>query len=309
MNMGNLLPQRWRMMREAGRHNEAVLGILETPPIRPARDGLVLFAAIGSAEVLPFLVAVKALWAQLGRGRVAVLDNGTLTSADRAILAQHCGDPQILRRDDVPRGPFPHGQGWEALLTVLDHRAGEYWLQLDCSTLAVGPVWELERAIGSNRSFAMMGSASDPTEPLELGAFARRCGADDADDPQGRIESLLSKVAPGLGWKYLRGSGGLAGFAAGNGGRDRAGAFVSRLLDAIGPDDVSGSAQATALITANFLIANEGAPACLPPDRYLNYTGADWHADTAVVHFGNAHRYDRGAYMEASRGVIARFSA
>ena len=81
------------------------------------------------------------------------------------------------------------------------------------------------------------------------------------------------------------------------------------MLDAIGPDDVSGSAQATALITANFLIANEGAPACLPPDRYLNYTGADWHADTAVVHFGNAHRYDRGAYMEASRGVIARFSA
>lgn len=304
MNMGSLLPHRWRVKLEAGRHNEAVLGILDTPPIRPKRDGLVLFSTVGSAAVLPFLVAVKSLWAQLGRGRVVILDDGTLTAADRTILAQHCGDPQLLRLEDVPRGTFPHQGGWPALLAALDHRAGEYWLQLDCATVAVGPVWELERAIASNRSCAMLASPDSPAEPLELAAFARTCSLD-LHDAQGRSESRLAQVAPGMGWKYLRGCGGLTGFAAGNGGRDLAGAFFARLLDVIDADDIS----AADAITGNFLIANEGAPVCLPPDRYPNYTGADWGADTALVHFGPAHRYDRGAFMQASRAVISRLTA
>lgn len=300
--MGNLLPHRWRVKREAGRHNEAVLGILETPPIHPARDGLVLFAQVGTATMLPYLVAVKSLWAQLGRGRVAILDDGTLTAADRTILAQHCGDPQILRLDDVPRGPFPQGHGWQALLTVLDHRAGEYWLQLDCSTVTLGPVWELERAIGSNRSFAMLATPDAPAEVLELTAYARTCPADPAVSA-----CHLAQLAPGLGWKYLRGSGGLAGFAAGNGGRDLAGAFVSRMRDAIGADQDCGTG--TAQVTANFLIANEGAPVCLPHDRYVDYIGADWEVDAACVHFSAAHRFDRGAYLAASRAAIVAVSA
>lgn len=307
--MGNLLPHRWRVMREAGRHNEAVIGILETAPIRPARDGLVLFGCVGSAAVLPFLVAVKSLWAQLGRGRVAVLDDGTLTAADRTILAQHCGDPQMLRGEDVPRGPFPHGIGWEALLTVLDHRAGEYWLQLDCSTVTLGPLWELERAIACNRSFVMIDRANAPTAPLELAAFAQACSSKREAEvtAKSRIESHMAQIAPGLGWKYLCGCGGLAGFAAGNAGRDLAGAFISRMRDVMGADDAVGLGAAQ--VTGNFLIANEGAPVCLPHDRYLNYAGADWGAETAVVHFGGAHRYDRGAYMAASRDVIAKLTA
>ena len=42
MNMGNLLPRRWRSKLEATRHAEAITGILETPPIEPRQDGVVL---------------------------------------------------------------------------------------------------------------------------------------------------------------------------------------------------------------------------------------------------------------------------
>ena len=309
MNMNTILPHRWRVKREAGRHNAAVLGVLDTAPIVPQRDGLVIFSMIGTAVLLPYLVAVKSLWAQLQRGRIAILDDGTLTAADRTVLAQHCGDPQILRLDDVPRGRFPHGGCWERLLTILDHRAGEYWLQLDSDTVTLGPVWELERAIASNRSFTLMGGADAPPEPLELGAFKQAYyPAGEAEGHvQSRIESRMDRLAPGLGWKYIRGCAGFAGFAAGNGGRELATAFLARMKAVIGDDDAG--IWGTEQVASSFLIANEGAPVCLPYTRYLNYWGEDWDRDAAFIHFVGAHRYDNGAYMAASRAAIARLNA
>jgi hypothetical protein len=309
MNMASLLPYRWRVKHQAGRHNEGISAILATPPLVPQRDGLVLFSMIGTAVVLPYLVAVKSLWQHLGRGRVALLDDGTLTAQDRAILAAHLGDPQILKMADVPRGDFPQGGCWERLLTILDHRAGEYWLQLDSDTVTLGPVPELERAIASNRSFTMMGGSDAPLEPLELAAFAQAyypAGPMDGH-VQSRVESRMADLAPGLGWKYVRGCAGFAGFAAGNAGRDLAGAFLRRMAAVIGGDDTA--IWGTEQIASNFLIANEGAPVCLPPERYLNYWGDPWSAEAAFIHFVGAHRYDNGAYLAASSQAIAHLGS
>lgn len=305
MKMTTLLPHRWRVKREAGRHNEAIAAILDTPPIQAQRDGLVIFSMIGTAVLLPYLVAVKSLHAQLGRGRIAILDDGTLTGADRGILAAHLGDPQIIRLEEVPQGPFPRGGCWERLLTILDRRAGEYWLQLDSDTVTLGPVPELVRAIASNRSFTLMGGADAPMEPLALAAFAARYYPDGPQDGhvQARIESRMGELAANPNWKYLRGCAGFAGFAAGNAGRDLAAAFLAWMTATIGQDDAA--IWGTEQVASNFLIANEGAPVCLPYDRYVNYWGEDWGADAAFVHFVGAHRYDNGAYARASRQAIA----
>ena len=308
MNMSSLLPHRWRVKREAGRHNEAIAGILQTAPIRPKNDGLVIFSMIGTAVLLPYLVAVKSLWQQLERGRIAILDDGTLTAQDRAILAQHCGDPQIISMDSIKRGPFPKGGCWERLLTILDNRSGEYWLQLDSDTVTLGPVPELERAIATNRSFTLMGGADAPEEPLELSAFAQHYYTKGEEDGhiQTRIESRMARLAPGLGWKYLRGCAGFAGFAAGNSGRDLAAAFLSRLTDMFDEDDAA--IWGTEQVASNFLIANEGSPVCLPHSRYMNYWAEEWEENCAFVHFVGAHRFDNGAYMAASLDAIERLN-
>ena len=75
----------------AWQHGRAVRSILDTPPIVPLDDGVVLFSMIGTAVLLPYLVAVKSLHAQLQRGRIMLLDDGTLTATDKAHLAHHCG--------------------------------------------------------------------------------------------------------------------------------------------------------------------------------------------------------------------------
>ena len=104
MNMTSILPRRWRAKQEATRHNEAIAEVLSTPPIVPKADGVVLFSMIGTAVLLPYLVAVKSLWHELRRGRVAILDDGTLTAQDRAVLAHHCGDPEIISIAQVQTG-------------------------------------------------------------------------------------------------------------------------------------------------------------------------------------------------------------
>ena len=78
---------------------------------------MVIFSMMGTRVLLPYLVAVKSFHAQLAIGRVVILDDGTLTAADRAVLAHHLGNPSILPIDAVKTGACPTGGTWERLLT------------------------------------------------------------------------------------------------------------------------------------------------------------------------------------------------
>lgn len=309
MNMSNLLPHRWRVKFEAGRHNEAVLGILDTPPIVPQRDGLVIFSMMGTAVLLPYLVAVKSLWSQLRRGRIVILDDGTLTAADRTILAQHCGDPEILSLADVPLGPFPQGGTWERLLTILDRRGGEYWIQLDSDTVTIGAVPELIDAISRNRSFCLLGGDDAAIGALPFAEFAQHLypGGPQEGHVQTRIESRLGAIKAHQGWRYIRGCSGFTGFAAGGAGRELAAAFLAEMERMLGRDDVF--IWGTEQVASNFQLANERDLLALPYARYMNYWNQPWDDDAAFVHFVGTHRHDKGAYMGASRSVIAKLKA
>lgn len=299
-----LLPARWRTKREAANHADAIADVLDTPPIVPKQDGVVLFSMMGTAVLLPYLVAVKSLWHQLGRGRIAILDDGTLTAQDRALLAHHCGDPQIMRLDSVSLGEFPKGGTWERFLTILDNRAGEYWIQLDSDTVTIGPVPEVSDAISRNRSFLFLGGRSAEIGPLPLKQFREHFYPDGEQDGhiQTRIESRLDRLPERRGWNYARGCSGFAGFCAQGASRPLAAAFLAEMEGLIGKDDVT--IWGTEQVASNFHLANEPQPVVLPYDRYMNYWAKDWGEDTAFVHFVGTHRYDNGAYERASRMAI-----
>ncbi|MCP5389145.1 MAG: hypothetical protein H6915_05205 [Novosphingobium sp.] len=300
----NRLPYRWRRRIDSARHDRAVRAILDTPPIRPRKDGLVLFSMIGTAVLLPYLVAVKSLWRQLQHGRIAILNDGTLTPRDRAVLARHCGDPEILEIDAVKVGAFPNGGTWERLLTILDHRQGEYWLQLDSDTVTIGPVPEVAQAIQSNRSFTLLGGSDAEIGALPLGEIAQRLypGGPEDGHIQQRLESRMGQFPQDRGWRYVRGCSGFAGFAAGGEGRALAAAFLEQMKRIVGPEDVS--IWGTEQITSSFVIANEPAPMLLPSSRYVNYWGSPWPQDAAFLHFVGTHRYDHGAYASESQRQI-----
>ena len=303
MSKWSLLPRRWRTRKEAAAHADAIADILDTPPIVPAKDGVVLFSMIGTAVLLPYLVAVKSLWQQLGRGRVALLDDGTLTGEDRAILAHHCGDPEILSIADVKLDGFPAGGCWERFLTILDRRGSEYWIQLDSDTVTLGPVAEVAKAIDTNCSFTLLGGEDAGEEAELLSEFAKRRYPDGPQEGhiQAQVESRMGQIDK-PDWRYIRGCAGFAGFAAGGPGRKLAVAFLAQMADLAGEDamDIWGTEQ----IASNFQIANEPRSIMLPYARYLNYWAQGWGKEAAFVHFVGTHRYDNGDYARASRVAI-----
>lgn len=314
MKIDGALPHRWRTSPESARHAQAVAAILDTPPITPNAGrpnaggpntgGTVLFTAVGTANLLPYLVAVKSLWHQLRRGRVAILDDGTLTPQDRAILAHHCGDPELIAMGSAEPGPFPSGGGWEHFLTVLDRRNSEYWITLASDTVTIGPVDEVLAAISRNRSFTLLSRSGPETSPLPLSEFTRMkySGGPDDSHAQTSIESRLGQLPPGQGWRYVQGSAGLAGYAAMGPGRQLAASFLEQLEQLVGTQNtlIQGAEQ----VAANFQLANEPDLAMLPHDKYLNHPAEGLGEEASFLHFAGIPSRANDAYIHASQQAI-----
>ena len=116
--MAQLIDRALRKVREY-RFLRGCRAVLSTSPARVREDGVVIFSMIGTRVLLPYLVAAKSFQAQLGRGRFAILDDGTLTAADKEVLAHHLGNPPITPIASVDTGPCPRGGTWERLLTMM----------------------------------------------------------------------------------------------------------------------------------------------------------------------------------------------
>lgn len=297
----------WRLKER--RHRWAARAVLDTPPVVPSQDddGLILFAMVGSRVLLPFLVAAKSLRQGLGRGRFVVMDDGSLTDADRVTIGVHLGAPRIIPIASVETGLCPRGGTWERLLTILDLRAGAYVIQCDSDTVTCGPLSEVTEAIAAGRSFMLRGEAGAERHRVSAFAPTRR-----QRDPaarvhvQDKIEAAMDALRiPGLVDPfYVRGCSGFAGFAPSAAGRGLAEAFSSEA------ERLVGSARwrewGTEQVTSNFIIANEPDPLLLPYDRYLNHWNAPVPASRRFVHFIGTWRFSRGAYLRETKAAIAR---
>ena len=301
--MESLLQRVIRKLRE--RHFAAAArAVRQTPPVRAADDGVVIFSMIGTRVVDPYLIAAKSLHARLQRGRFVILDDGTLTPPDRAVLAHHLDSPEIRPIAAVDTGDCPRGGCWERLLTLLELRRDAYVIQLDSDTVTRGPVDEVAEAIASARNFTLKGDASVALRPVEHFAADLSAIPQNAH-VQGRIEAVLHRIDAGLPEprRYVRGCAGFAGFARGGLGRDVADAFSREAQGLLGAAKWAewGSEQ----VMSNVIVANEGEPLLLPYERYMNYWNEPDLGRASLVHFLGTCRYHRGLYRRAVRQTIA----
>ncbi|MFV0623900.1 hypothetical protein ACBY01_07820 [Sphingomonas sp. ac-8] len=288
-------------------HRRVAAHVLATPPLRPRDDGVVLFSMLGTEAVLPALVALKSLHARLGRGRVALLDDGTLTARDRATLAHHLGDPAITPIGAVDIGAAPAGGTWERLLHLLELRRDAYVVQVDSDTVTVGDVPEVAAAIDAGRDFMLRGEAG-----VAFATLAELREQHRGIDPrapglhvQNAAEAAMGQAdlaAVGAA-RYARGCSGFAGFAPAGPGRDLAEAFSLEMDRLIGRERWSrwGSEQ----VTSNLVVANGRDPLLLPYDRYGNYENRPLPTDARFVHFIGTYRFRGTAYRDATRASIA----
>ncbi len=292
--------------RKAGgwAHERAAQGILDTPPIVPQDDGLILFSMIGTAVLLPYLVAVKSLHHYLPRGRIVLLDDGTLTSEDRAVLAQHCGDPEIIRKQDVATAPCPQSNCWERLLSILDRRQDHYVIQLDSDTVTTGPVTEVAVAINANRSFTLAGGLDEARYGFRSAAEISdifHANGPTTDHVQARAEAAMKTLPDADTRRYIRGCAGFAGFARSVDGRATVSRFSQQMDERLGGTWRQwGSEQ----VASNWVIANDPDPLQLPYDRYINHWDERMPSDPAFIHFIGTYRYRWGNYSRCTRVAI-----
>ncbi|VVS96674.1 conserved hypothetical protein [Sphingomonas sp. EC-HK361] len=289
-------------------HARVVRGVIDTPPMIPRDDGVILFSMIGTQVVLPYLVAVKSFAVALGRGRVVIVDDGTLTDADRALLAHHLGQPRIIPIASVDTGPCPRGGTWERLLTILDLRRDDYVIQLDSDTVTFGDVPEVAAAIDAGRSFMLRGEESATLMPMSDFPATLAPEVGPRVHIQHAIEMRMDAIAlPGVARPlYARGCSGFAGFAPSRGGRALAEAFSLQAQAMLGP---RWAEWGTEQVTSNVVIANSGDPLLLPYGRYLNFWGEALPADRRFVHFVGTCRFDGRVYLDATNNAIRALSA
>ncbi|MGE4430882.1 MAG: hypothetical protein AB7E05_09115 [Sphingobium sp.] len=298
----------WRLKRPL--YDFRCRTVLNTPPCRAREDGVVLFSMIGTQVMIPYLVAAKSLHHHLRRGRFVIMDDGTLTPDDKAVLRHHLDNPRILPLRDVDVGPCPHGGTWERLLTILDMAADDYVIQLDSDTLTTGPVPDVEQAIADNASFTLLGAETPVQQILGVEEFTRRFfpdGAPTQEDRTGHIQGATESILADLsipGWpdlRYVRGCSGFAGFARGQ-DRRLATAFSQAASAVLGPK--RWNEWGTEQVTSSFVIANDPHGRVLPPDLYVNYWGTAPVRDVRFLHFIGTYRWHRFEYQRRSLAAI-----
>ncbi|MEB3416793.1 hypothetical protein VCJ71_12010 [Alteriqipengyuania sp. WL0013] len=284
----------------------AAAGVLATPPCVPRDDGLVIFSMIGTRVLTPYLVAAKSLHAQLQRGRFAILDDGTLTREDKAILRNHLGDPQIFG-PDVDTKACPTYSSWKRLFTLLELRKTNYVIQLDSDTITRAPVRLLGELIDAGRDFILKGEAETRFMSLEEIAAQAQANPNSRRPPvhvQLAMEARMDEVRipDRANLRYSRGCAGFAGFAPDPSGTELAEQFSAEAVRLIGYDHWKqwGSEQ----VTSNFLIAQRPDAALLPYDRYCNFWDEPVSPEMAFVHFIGTYRYHGGVYRDMAREAI-----
>lgn len=292
------VPQRF----SAGLHRLRIAGIEKTPPLHSVRSGLIYVGMVCHPDVRAWLVAVKSIATAVGNGEFCVVDDGSLTQADRSLLGRHLVGAHFVRLNEVENSGTPRGNCWERLLAILSWSNDRYAIQVDADLVARNPLPEVVEAVRANRSFTLAGEAT--TELKSVTAASEQARHADTKHIQWEAESHLADLPGREGLRYIRGCAGFAGFPN---GCNRAhltmlSQFMEKQLGA------RWSSWGSEQVASNFVIANARDPLVLPWHRYPAFGAVRDIANAALVHFIGSHRYDNGLFTRASLAAISRLN-
>ena len=284
------------------RYQRLVATIEETPPLAIVDSSLRIVSQVAvPRDVRMYLVAAKTFYRRVGHGRFVVIPDRALPRETADRLRRHLdGAVEFLPLAEINVGRCQRGGCWERLLACLDLATRHYVVQLDCDTLAMGDLREVREAIATNRSFALAEGA--PLRSFaETGRLARR--------QQGALRHIVDVAEAALAdhpeaerWRYVRASGGFAGFAPGSIGRNEIESFHEIMDSLVGRDRWRqwGSEQ----VASNVAVANDPDPVLLPFPDYANITPAIELARVRFGHFLGTYRFENQRLARASLPLI-----
>jgi hypothetical protein len=279
-------------------------GILATSPVHIPDTGLIILSKVCHMDLIMYLLAVKSLLLYLREGKIVVLNDGTLTSEDKAILKSHLSPHEVVHVNDITYSPGSRGPNWDILLHISDYAPDSYVIQLDSDTLTLEEIPEVIDCIKQNRSFSLgtaMGRAI-----VSMEEFCKSIKEIDGDHVQLVAEQNFDKLHNYRTAKYVRGCAGFTGFARGSFTRTRAEEFFEEMKRAI---DTVWLRRGSFQVASNFMIANSPEAQVLPYPKYSNFNPGSPYEDSSFLHFIGPTRFAEGVYVRKGRTVVKKITS
>jgi len=286
------------------RFAKACKGVLQASPVAPdASSNLVVLSQVQHKDVLLLLLAVKSFARQVRPRTVCVLNDGSLSANDRAVLREHIPGVNLLELAEFRSAICPRGGTWERLLAIASLVRNHYVIQLDSDTLTIGPIEEVRHSIERQSAFALGTWNNQKIETMrERRETARKLAHQTDSHVQVVAEANLDKLDDFESLRYVRGCSGFAGFPRQSFTREFVEAISGQMQAAIG---AKWSEWGSEQVMSNVVIANIPKAIVLPHPKY-----ADCHkmqvGVTEFIHFIGSCRFDDGNYARLGAQVIAK---
>ncbi len=260
-----------------------------------------IVSMVGDDDVRMYLLAIKSLYARIGRGQVVAIIRRDAAPAMRGVLSKHLPGIEFVVLEDIDTGRCQRGGCWERLCYILDRSEREYVIQVDSDTLPLRhDVDEILACATSNRAFTMAGSEGWCLRTMRESALdAQKIKSDHICIVTERLFDRFP--APDTTW-YVRGSAGLAGFAKAGFTRSALEEFHDILQPMLGE---RWKEWGTEQCGSNFAVANSPNPVVLECPLYRCYDPAHDPSNSKFLHFIGTARFTNGVYARAGRSNIA----
>lgn len=285
--------------------NANIKQVLNTPALPPANTDTTVASMLCHRDLIVYLLAIKSFVRHLDFvPQTVVLNDGSLTPEDLALLRRHIPAFRAIDIHDIDRGRCPKGGAWERLLMLTALIKDSYAIQLDSDTLTQGDISEVNECAKGGRNFELLGDRSYPSvEPML--AACERSKTNLHPHVQAYVERNFDQLPEAKDLKYLRGNAGFVGLKKNAFDRERVEWFSETLRRLAGDKwNEWGSEQ----VTTSLLIANSDNPLPLPAAKYLSYWAHPEIAYTkaSFLHFIGPKRWHAGLYRRTARSVVAQ---
>ena len=292
------LKDRMRRMRFAGECK----AVLQSAPVAlDASSNLALLSQLQHKDVLMFLLALKSFTRHIKPRAVFVVNDGSLSTADRALLTDHVPHLTVLELPAFRSPSCPSGGTWERLLAISSLVNDHYVIQLDSDTLTLGPIDEVRECIRREVAFALGTWDNQKIETMrERSETARKLHAGQTGHVQVVAEAHFDRLPEFDSLRYVRGCSGFAGFARKSFTREYVERISGQMQAAIGGKWREwGSEQ----VMSNIVLANIPNAIVLPHPKYADCQKMRPDV-TKFIHFIGSCRFDGGTYARLGAEVI-----
>jgi len=278
--------------------NKTIEKIKYTKPLKYKVDSnVIILTQVHSAAVNMYITAMKSFMYFFGRGTLKALNDGSLTTADKALITEHLPGIEIVELSTIDTEGFPSGGTWERLLYIVELSKDAYVIQIDSDTLTFRPIPEIDNAVVAKRGFCI----GSPTwsQLISASYISDIANRWDSDHVQVKAEQIFSKIPFFNNRKYLRGCSAVTGFPKGEITRELLLEFSSQVQEELG--EVKWSEWGSEQVSSNVMVAQTNEPIILPWPKYQNFDFPESKnsiESQSIIHFIGTNRFNRNVYKD-----------